>query len=569
MVLFQNLELELQGLLKEKKYSEIINIILSRTNLEERSAGILNILGVCKTLEKPNDTKNLSQAIYDFKIAFLREKKTPIGQLALANFIKASCDLSDLQKSEINFNEIITFYEESKCENNGEVQSATVMVYRNMARVYGKLNENKKSLFLYDKILKSNLFNSYDLCSYMYLQCFETKWKQPDFFNFGKFIDKNLKHYPDEKLLKLVNGKKTKIRIGFLSADIRNGHSITYFLKTILSNYDKDKFEIYLILNQKNEDRTANYFKTLVDKTINIINKENVEAINIVRNLEIDICIDLMGMLSDHRIELFKNRIAPDQILWLGYCNTTGLKNMDYIISDHNLILKNEQNLYSEEILYLPSIWNCHSGFDIKREQVKPPMIKNNFITFGSFNNLDKINDETVIVWSEILRKIKNSKLMIKSSINRNNNRLNKLFSDNGVIDSIIFIDRKKEFEDHMNLYRQIDIALDTFPYNGVTTSFEAIWMGVPVLTMKGFNFNSRCGESINRNINMDYMIAENKEEYISKAIELFEKPERLGQIRDEIFQNSISSSLFDINNFSNDFFKILSSVFDKQSNAP
>ena len=195
-------------------------------------------------------------------------------------------------------------------------------------------------------------------------------------------------------------------------------------------------------------------------------------------------------------------------------------------------------------------------------------MIKNNFITFGSFNNLDKINDETVIVWSEILRNIKNSKLMIKSSINRNNNRLNKLFSDNGVIDSIIFIDRKKEFEDHMNLYRQIDIALDTFPYNGVTTSFEAIWMGVPVLTMKGFNFNSRCGESINRNINMDYMIAENKEEYISKAIELFEKPERLGQIRHEVFQNSISSSLFDINNFSNDFFKILSSVFNKQLNA-
>ena len=88
MVLFQNLELELQGLLKEKKYSEIINIILSRTNLEERSAGVLNILGVCKTLEKPNDIKNLSQAIYDFKIAFLKEKKTPIGLLALANFIR-------------------------------------------------------------------------------------------------------------------------------------------------------------------------------------------------------------------------------------------------------------------------------------------------------------------------------------------------------------------------------------------------------------------------------------------------------------------------------------------------
>ena len=111
-----------------------------------------------------------------------------------------------------------------------------------MARVYGKLNENKKSLFLYDKILKSNLFNSYDLCSYMYLQCFETKWKQPDFFNFGKFIDKNLKHYPDEKLLKLVNGKKTKIRIGFLSAVEKkyfesSGHLLSHSVAGDSSSY--------------------------------------------------------------------------------------------------------------------------------------------------------------------------------------------------------------------------------------------------------------------------------------------------------------------------------------------
>jgi predicted O-linked N-acetylglucosamine transferase (SPINDLY family) len=134
---------------------------------------------------------------------------------------------------------------------------------------------------------------------------------------------------------------------------------------------------------------------------------------------------------------------------------------------------------------------------------------------------------------------------------------------EHGVHDSVIFNKRDEDFNNHINLYKQVDVALDTFPYNGVTTSFEAIWMGVPVLTMKGYNFNSRCGESINKNIKMECMIADDKQDYINKAVGLFENPDNLIKIREKIFHNVVSSPLFDCNNFSDDFFNSIKHVYN------
>ena len=120
--------------------------------------------------------------------------------------------------------------------------------------------------------------------------------------------------------------------------------------------------------------------------------------LNQVRELKLDIMIDLMGYTSTQRIELFKNRMAKKQIIWMGYCNTTGLKNMDYIISDPNLIHSNEEKFYSEKVIYLPKIWNSHCGFDFERKENPPPFIKNKYFTFGSFNNFDKINPDVVSI---------------------------------------------------------------------------------------------------------------------------------------------------------------------------
>jgi len=273
----------------------------------------------------------------------------------------------------------------------------------------------------------------------------------------------------------------------------------------------------------------------------------------------------LMGITSDQRVEILKNRAAPIQIVWCGFCNTTGIEEVDYVISDPNLIYDSELNLYQEKIIFMPKIWNCHSGIKIERIFNESPFLKNNMITFGSFNNFSKINTSVIETWSRILKVVKNSKLILKSSLPRVIDLLSDKFQKQGVLESIEFITTLPNFEDHMLLYKKIDIALDTFPYNGVTTSFEAIWMGTPVITMKGYNFHSRCGESISKNLNMEYLIAENEMDYVAKAKELSENKDKLLDIRKKIFDQAASSPLFDTKSFSNDFFKSLVTIYNKQ----
>ncbi len=557
MASIQNLEFELQDLYKEKKYSEIIFEITSKTKESERNAGLFVLLGISRISINKQDKDVVSLAVSDFKKGYLKEKESVNGLNALTNFIISSSILSDFENIDVDFNELISFYESSpkSFQDKREINVAMTMVYK-------RLNDSKGMLFHLEKIIKSENFTIADLCSYGYWRCFDKNWSQSDFYKFGKFLDDNLNEYSQDQVIKLPNKKNKKIKIGLLSSDIRGGHSVTYFLKTILLNYDKDKFEIFLFLNQIKEDQTSNEFINLVKKSINIGKLDNIKALNTIREFDLDIMIDLMGYTSMQRIELFKNRMAKKQVLWMGYCNTTGVKNMDYIMSDPNLIYKNEKNLYSEEIIYLPEIWNCHSGFNLKRVENPPPIIKNSFITFGSFNSLAKVNETVIDCWSNILKNIKKSKLIIKSAKEKNSlDRLKESFKKKGVLDSVIFYSKINLLEDHLKLYKKIDIALDTFPYNGVTTSFEAIWMGVPVITMAGYNFNSRCGESINKNLNMNFLIAKNNNEYISKAVELSSNLDKYLKLRKQVYEKSLKSPLFDAESYSKNFYKSLEEI--------
>ncbi len=555
MVSIQNLEFELQELFEKQNYSKIISEITSKTKENERNAGLFVLLGISRiSLNKNKDKNEVSIAVSDFKKGYLKEKESVNGLNALTNFVVSSSILSDFENSGVDFDEIISFYKKSPkfFQDKRAINIAMTMVYK-------RLNDYKGMLFHLEKIIKSNDFIVQDLCNYGYWRCFDKNWSQPDFFEFGKFLNDNLNEYTQDEVVKLSNKKNKKIKIGILSSDIKDAHSVTYFLRTILLNYDKEKFEIVLFLNQIQEDITSNEISRLVDKVINVGKLNDLKAFNTIREFNLEIMIDIMGYTSRNRIELFKNRMAKTQAIWMGYCNTTGVKNMDYIITDPNLIYENEKNLYSEEVIYLPEIWNCHSGFNFKRKENPPPIIKNNFITFGSFNNPAKMNETVIDCWANILKNIKNSKLIIKCANNKRKlDRIEKLFKTRGVLDSVIFYTRIDKVEDHLNLYKEIDIALDTFPYNGVTTSFEAIWMGVPVLTMAGYNFNSRCGESINKNLNMEYLIAQNEDEYVTKALELNIDLDKYYEIRKKIFKNSENSPLFNRDSFSKNFFKAI-----------
>ncbi len=558
MVLNQKLERETAELFKQKQYSKVIFEITSETKQEERSAFLCNLLGLSRIANNKNNKEFLISAIEDFKFGYLKEKNTIHAIDGLANFITTNIFLIDLVKDyEFDFGEIFNFYKSSEnfCINHRAINLAMAMVYR-------RLNDAKKLIFHFKRVIDSKKFNYVDLCNYGYWRCFDQEWSQSEFYNYGKFLDKNLNVIPQDRLVAISQVSGLKTRIGFLSSDIIEGHSITYFLKTVLLNYDKNKFEVILILNNSKEDKSTENFRNLVDETINISKLSNVDAVNQVRELKLNIIVDLMGYTSTQRIELFKNRMAKTQVIWMGYCNTTGLENMDYIISDPNLIHKDEEKFYSEKVIYLPNIWNTHCGFDFERKENPPPFVNNKYFTFGSFNNFDKINPEVVSTWSKILKKVNNSKLLLKTSSKRlATKRLEELFKKEDVLESVKFIDRAEKFNDHLDNYNFIDIALDTFPYNGVTTSFEAIWMGVPVLTMSGYNFNSRCGESINKNLNMEQLIAKDEDDYIQKIVNLTKNTDEYINLRKSVFLDALKSPLFNTEDYSKSFFESLRKI--------
>ena len=552
---------DLKKLFYEKKYSLIIDIIDNRISDKDKNSGLLNLSGVCKFLS--NSSKEMLQlARSDFRKAYLLEKNTQDALHALKNFINVSMDIFDIEfrsgthSSEKIFDEIFLYFNENKLyfdKNEGHARSIIKVFKRNL-----DLNNLIKYL---KKVIELNDQSLDALCTYIYFNCYKKDWDQKKFLEISKKLNSKLPKYSSEKLVALSKNKNKKINLGFLSADIRSNHCITFFLRTVLTDYDKEKFNIFIYFINSKEDETVKEFKKYVSMNRNIYNLKDIDVINLIRSDKIDIIIDLMGITSNQKLSLIKNRIANKQVAWCGYNNTTGLEQMDYLISDKYSILDNEVNLYSEKIIRLENIWNCHCGFSKKREFIESPFKTNKYITFGSFNNFRKINDSVINVWSSILKQVPNSKLILRPSDTASSSLVLEKFKKKGVSRSIIFQKFKKNLNEHLNEYKKIDIALDTFPYNGVTTSFEAIWMCVPVLTIKGYNFISRAGESINSNLNLNELISKDENDYIKKAVSYCNDLDKLINLRRKIFENALKSPLFDKKKFSSQFYTSLEKI--------
>ena len=548
-------------LLKEKKYSEILSIIENGIDKEKLTSGLLNLSGVCRLMLSQSDD-SVKLAIDDFRGSILKETEKNKLVDPIKNLINAKVIFFDNQfyKNE-NFVDSNFFDEiDSIYKKNEELFNESFELTKQMVKIYKRTSNVKKFVNSLKKIIKVDSSEN-AVASYIYFNNYLYDWSQKDYLENAKKINHKLHKYPSNELLGLKEKKNKKINLGFISSDLKSKHSVTYFLRSVLTNYNKNKFDIYLYHNHNKKNEITKELEKYVFKTSHISDLKDNEAINLIRKDEIDIIIDLNGFSGDHRMTLFKNRLAKNQISWCGYTNTTGLEEMDYLIVDKNLIKPEEEIFYSEKVIYLQNIWNCHSGYDFERSENKMPCEKNKFITFGSFNNFLKINDDVIEVWSSILKKVKNSKLILKSSSAISQELHKRKFEKFGVLSSIIFLNYSKDFQGHLDKYKQIDIALDTFPWNGVTTSFEAAWMNVPVIVMDGFNYNSRCGSSINKNLDLTNLIAKDKEDYINIAVNLSQDKDQLLNIRKNLFENVINTPLFDKKNFSDQFFASLEKI--------
>ena len=363
-----------------------------------------------------------------------------------------------------------------------------------------------------------------------------------------------------------ISKKKKIINLGFFSPDFKT-HSVTFFLKDVINNDEKKRFKFTAFSNllPSQYDNLSIELKKKFDDWQDVSKLSDKQFVELCIHKDIDILIDLAGYTNGNRVNAFRARCAPVQILWCGYCNTLGIQNMDYIIADKNLIYKEEENHYTEKVLYMPEIWNTLS-VPKNLPEINLNISKNNKIfTFGSLSNFQKISSKTIKVWSKILNN-SNSRLILKSSINNSEdlkkNLQEKFLAENVNLEKIEFFDRVEDKKNHLEFYNKFNLTLDTFPYPGVTTSFESILMGKPFLTMKGNNFNSRCGESININLGLNNFIANDENDYFKKALEFYEKPNKIEKIGENLRNHALNSVILDAKKFSKNFYDKLHEVY-------
>ncbi|WP_027306854.1 peptide transporter [Candidatus Pelagibacter communis] len=537
--------------LNEKQYSKLQLHYEKLGKTEKQLPAIIFYYACAITLNPSSNIKNLKHAHNLFEMLYVNNRHD----------LQLLCNMIELSFRTQEFKVVLPYVEEAyKINQNDE------RLLLGLSKIHLYLANLKESIKYY-KILfkinpKSKINRDEFLTSLNYASGITQEYYLSECKNYLKLLETN-KDLEDYNF-NFKNLKNNKIKIGFLSSDFKT-HPVSFFLKGLLLNFNKDKFEISLIsnLHKSHYDNITDELKLLTKNWININSLSDSEATNLLRSFELDILIDLCGFFRGNRFQVISNRAAKIQACWLGYNNTTGIKNMDYLIADHNLIKKEEEKLYSEKVLFLPKIWNAMTPSDIL-----PEIQKNNSIfTYASFNNFHKISDDTIDVWSKILNN-SNSQIILKnpmpSSIVGEELKLNllKKFIARGVEKKkILFINRKKDFQDHLGLYNNVDVALDTFPYPGVTTSFDAVLMGVPVLTMKGHNFNSRCGESININLQMENFIAKNKDDYFNKAISFQKEKNSLQNFGKNLREKVLKSSLFDTKDFTKSFEKIILSL--------
>ena len=552
-VLSQKQKIKLIDLFQKNKFLDIELEIESISNFKDRSAFLANMLGVAK-LKKPSATqKDFEEARKLFKDSYEKDK----------NYIDAMCNFGSVSLKLRNFDYIF-----KDLKRFVKDKGYNAKVYETLSRILYFTGQIDEALKLYKEMADKSDLTKESSAHFLTSLNYSSKFSQVEYLDYCKKINKQFTPNDLDQLIKIDIDKNPKnLNIGFISPDFIE-HSVTDFLFGTLKELKKKGFKIHAFNLRKHEqlDHTSNSLKTIFDGWHDLEKLSDLESANTIRKSKINILINLVGYFARNRFTIMKYKPAPIQMLWMGYINTTGIEEIDYIVADPNLIYKDEENLYSEKVIKLPKIWNCHSGIKSSVVSEGLPFLKNDYVTYGCFNNSSKITEEVIETWSKILLNKKNSKIIIKAPSEDGEiaqEGILKKFKEFNVDNSrVLFSKREEKRNDHYKIYNKIDISLDTFPYPGVTTSIESIWMGVPVLTLKGNNFVSRCGESINLNLKMSDFIAKNKTEYINKALSLTEDINNLVEIRKSLRQKALASPLFDTEKFGQDFGDLLSNVW-------
>ena len=359
------------------------------------------------------------------------------------------------------------------------------------------------------------------------------------------------------------------LRIGIVSADLRI-HPVGYFAEgvlTALKSQSSGHLELYVYSNHVQFDAISERIETCCRVWRSALGISDEILAQSIREDGIDILIDLSGHTGNNRLPLFAWKPAPVQVSWLGYFATTGVDAIDYLIADPWTLPKSEEAGFTETIWRLPETRLCFTPPNVDIDVGPLSATTNGYITFGCFNNLTKITDGVVSLWARILCAIPRSRLFLK------NQQLKEISGQQSVIERFaaygidqgrLILETYAPRADYLAAYNRVDIALDPFPYTGGTTSVEALWMGVPVLTLAGKQFLARQGVGLLMNAGLPEWVASDQDDYLSRAVALASDLQSLASLRAVLRQQVLASPIFNAPRFAQSFEAALRGMWKK-----
>lgn len=339
------------------------------------------------------------------------------------------------------------------------------------------------------------------------------------------------------------------LRVGWVSADFKQ-HPVGRFLVAAFREIDQSKLVMHAYsMADPPQDPLNQQIRAIIPNWRNIQELTDEEVAHQIRKDRIDVLIDLSGHTGGNRLGVFAYKPAPVAVTWLGYFATTGFATIDYVLCNRWLVPENEEDQWVEKPWRLDDTHWCYTAPSVDVPVVPTPALEGGMFTFGSYNNFDKINEPTIALWSRVLDAVPNSRLLLRSSMKNPAvaERMTKGFNDRGIDGDRLVVDTTTmPYEEHMKSYGKLDIALDPFPYNGGTTTTEALYMGVPVLTLHGDRFVAHLAETNLQSAGLTDWIAKDQDDFVAKAKAFASDLPALDALRQGMRARVLGSRLFD-----------------------
>lgn len=344
-----------------------------------------------------------------------------------------------------------------------------------------------------------------------------------------------------------------RLRVGYVSPDFRD-HSVAYFIEPLFEGHNRAVVDVYAYSTLPRPDHVTRRLESLCDHWVDMSGLSLEQAVERVRKDEIDILVDLAGHTANNSLALFARRPAPVGVSYLGYPNSTGLVTVHWRIVDHTVDPDNQDQFYCEKLLRLPGCFVCYRPPSDAPPVLPLPALDAGRITFGSFNNLSKVNDDVIQLWSDVVKAVPRSRLLVKNpslTDEGTRHRFEEKFYSQGLNeDSVELIGHTPTRQEHLALYGRVDIALDTFPYNGTTTTCEALWMGVPVLTLVGQSHGGRVGASLLQAAGLAEWATASRDALVDHAMRAAGSFDELARLRAALRRQLLDSDLCDTRQF-------------------